>query len=196
MRAFLCSIDESVWDAIEIRWTRPEAAKSKWDKAVFRAANANSKALNAIFCGVSPDEFHRISHVTIAKEAWQILETTYEGTKKVKDTKLQMLTTRFEELKMSEDKSFNSFYGKLNEVVIGKFNLGEKTEDSKIVRKILRSLPESFRVEVTAIEESKNLDEIKAQELIGSLQNYELSLPSQRKSKSLALKTINERMEA
>ena len=124
------------------------------------------------------------------------METTYEGTKKVKDTKLQMLTTRFEELKMSEDKSFNSLYGKLNEVVIGKFNLGEKTEDSKIVRKILRSLPESFRVEVTAIEESKNLDEIKAQELIGSLQTYELSLPSQRKSKSLALKTINERMEA
>ena len=124
------------------------------------------------------------------------METTYEGTKKVKDTKLQMLTTRFEELKMSEDKSFNSLYGKLNEVVIGKFNLGEKTEDSKIVRKILRSLLESFRVEVTAIEESKNLDEIKAQELIGSLQNYELSLPSQRKSKSLALKTINERMEA
>ena len=38
---------------------------------------------------------------------------------------------------MSEDESFDSFYGKLNEVVIGKFNLGEKTEDSKIVRKIL-----------------------------------------------------------
>ena len=28
MRAFLCSIDESVWDAIKIGWTRPEAAKS------------------------------------------------------------------------------------------------------------------------------------------------------------------------
>ena len=88
------------------------------------------------FYGVSPDEFHRISHITIAKEAWQILETTYEGTKKVKDTKLQMLTTRFKELKMSEDVSFNSFYSKLNEMVIGKFNLGEKIEDSKIVTKI------------------------------------------------------------
>ena len=124
------------------------------------------------------------------------METTYEGTKKVKDTKLQMLTTHFEELKMSFDSLFDSFYEKLNEVVIGKFNLGEKTEDSKIVRKILRSLPESFRVKVIAIEESKDLDEIKIQELIGSLQTYELSLPSQRKSKSLALKTINERLEA
>ena len=95
----------------------------------------------------------------------------------MKDTKLQMLTTRFE-LKMSEDKSFDSFYEKLNEVVIGKFNLGEKMEDSKIVRKILQSLLESFRAKVTAIEQSKNLDEIKIQKLIDSLQTYELSLPS------------------
>ena len=106
VRAFLCSIDESVWDVVDIGWTRLEATKSEWDMATLAAANANSKALNAIFCGVSPDEFHRISHVTIAKEAWQILETTYEGTKKVKDTKLQMLTTRFEELKMSHSTHF------------------------------------------------------------------------------------------
>ena len=53
----------------------------------------------------------------------------------VKDIiKLQMFTTHFEVLKMSEDESFDSFYGKLNEVVIGKFNLGEKMEDSKILR--------------------------------------------------------------
>ena len=106
------------------------------------------------------------------------MEITYEGTKKVKD------------------KSFDSFYGKLNEVVIGKFNLDEKTEDSKIVRKILQSLLESFRAKVTAIEESKDLDDIKVQELIGSLQTYELSLPSQRKSKSVTLKRTNERVEA
>ena len=65
----MCSIDEAVWDAIEIGWTRPEATKFTWDKVAFTALNANSKAFNAIFCGVSPDEFHRISHITIAKEA-------------------------------------------------------------------------------------------------------------------------------
>ena len=113
------------------------------------------------FSVVSSDEFHRISHITVAEEAWEILETTYIDTKKVKDTKLQMLTTRFEELKMSENESFDSFYSKLNEVVVSRFNLKEKIEDSKIVRKILRSLPESFRAKVTAIEESKDLDDIK-----------------------------------
>ena len=126
MRTFLCSIDDTVWDVVETGWTRLEAAKSTWDKAALAAANANSKALNAIFCGVSPYEFHKISHITVSKKACEILETTYEGTKKVKDTKLQMLTTRFKELKMSEDGSFDSFYSKLNEVVVSKFNLGEK----------------------------------------------------------------------
>ena len=92
MKAFLCLIDEAVWDAVEIGWTRPKVAKSTWDKVALAASNANSKALNAIFCGVSLDEFDWISHITFAKEAWQILETTYEGTKKVKDTKLQMLS--------------------------------------------------------------------------------------------------------
>ena len=131
--------------------------------------------------------FYRISHVETAKEAWMILKTTYKGTKKFKDTKLQMLTTRFEELKMGDDESIDSFYGKLNEIVIVKLNLREKIEDAKVVRKILRSLSESFWAKFIAIEESKDLDEIKTQELIGSLQTYELGLSSHKTSKSLAL---------
>ena len=71
MRAFLCSIDESVWDAIDIGWTRPEAAKSTWDKAALAASNANRKALNVIFCGVSSDEFHR-SHYRCQKSIGDI----------------------------------------------------------------------------------------------------------------------------
>ena len=76
MKAFLCSIYDAVWDAVEVGWTKPEAAKSTQDKVALAAANANSKALNAIFCGVSPDEFHKISHITVAKEAWEILEVS------------------------------------------------------------------------------------------------------------------------
>nr|XP_023895470.1 serine/threonine-protein kinase RIO2-like [Quercus suber] len=63
------------------------------------------------------------------------------GTKKVKDTKLQMLTTRFEELKMGNDEALDSFYGKLNEIVIAKHNLSEKIEDAKVVKKILGGKP-------------------------------------------------------
>ena len=88
MRAFLYAIDESVWDSVENGYVRPTTPKSEWDKVALALANANSKTINTIFCGVSTNEFHRILHMEIAKEAWTILETTCEGTKKVKDIKL------------------------------------------------------------------------------------------------------------
>ena len=72
-------------------------------------------------------------------------------------------------MKISDDESFDSFYGRLNEIVIAKLNLGEKIEDTKVVRKVLRSLTESFWSKVTAIEGCKDLDKIKIQELVGSL---------------------------
>ena len=49
MHAFLCAIDEMMWDSVENGWVRPTTAKSKWDKATLALANANSKAINAIF---------------------------------------------------------------------------------------------------------------------------------------------------
>ena len=158
MHAFLCAITETVWGSVENGYVRSTTAKSEWDKAALALANANSKAINANFCGVSTYEFHSILHVKTTKEAWTILETTYEGTKKVKDTKFQILTTWFEKVKMSDDELFDSFYGRLNKMVIAKLNLGEKIEEAKVMRKILKSLPESFQAKVTAIEESKDLD--------------------------------------
>ena len=53
MRAFLCAINESVWDSVENGYVKPTTAKFEWDKAALALANANSKAINAIFCGVS-----------------------------------------------------------------------------------------------------------------------------------------------
>ena len=69
MRSFLCAINEMVWDSVENGYVRPTTTKSEWDKAALALANANSKANNAIFCGISIDEFHKISHAKIAKEA-------------------------------------------------------------------------------------------------------------------------------
>jgi hypothetical protein len=41
--------------------------------------------------GLSQSESSRISYCEIAKEAWEILEITYEGNKLVKSAKIQML---------------------------------------------------------------------------------------------------------
>ena len=59
--------------------------------------------MNTLFGAVTNKEFKKISSTETAKEAWTILQTTYEGTKAIKDSKFQRLTTSFEEIKIEED---------------------------------------------------------------------------------------------
>ena len=59
---------------------------------------------------------------------------------------------------MEEDESFDEFYAKLKDIVNPAFNLGETIPEPKIVRKVLRSLPERFHAKITTIEESKDID--------------------------------------
>ena len=158
MRAFLQSLDEMMWQAVEIGWTKPTEASANWDDVKIKAANFNSKVLNALFSAVTNEEFKKISSTETVKEAWAILQTTYEGIKVVKDSKLLRLTTSFEKINMEEDESFNEFYVKLKDIVNSAFNLGETIPEPKIVRKVLRSLPKRFHAKITAIEESKDID--------------------------------------
>ena len=92
---------------------------------------------------------------------------------------------------MEEDEPFDKFYAKLKDIVNLAFNLGETIPEPKIVRKVLRSLPERFHAKITTIEESKDIDKIPLTELVGNLQTHELGLTRIGKSgkgKSMALK--------
>ena len=70
---------------------------------------------------------------------------------------------------MSDDESFDEFHAKLNDITNSTYNLGEIYDQLKIVRKILKSLTEDFRPKVTVITESKDVDSIPVDELVGSL---------------------------
>jgi len=186
MRFFLKSID---------CWTKPEETTLELVPQK-NARLSNDKALHALCQALSPSEFAKISNCKSAQEAWQILETTYDGTKLVKSAKLQMLISRFEEIKMLEEETFGEFYSKMSDLRNSMVSLGKPTSDVKLIQKILRSLPEHFRIKVTTIEENKYLEEMKIEELVGSFQTYELSLPPVKKLKTIALKASKKKVEA
>ena len=193
MRAFLWSLDEKVWPVVEIGWSKLKEAQLIEMMLRSKQQTSNSRALNVLFSVVINKEFKKISSTKTAKEAWTILQTTYEGTKTIKDLKLQRLTTSFEEIKMKEDESFDEFYAKLKDIVSSTFNLRETIPEPKIVRKVLRSLPERFHAKIIAIEELKDIDQIPLIELIGNLQTYELGLSRIGKSsKSKSIKVHEE----
>lgn len=177
MRAFIKSQEERAWRSILTGWTPPTESdditkvKSEiyWTDAEDKLSSYNNKALHAIFNGVGEGYIKLISSCVSAKEAWEILQTQFEGTTDVKRSRLVMLTTRFENLRMTETESLTEFYERLSDIANEYFALGEKLENNVLVRKIVRVLPDRFQTKLTAIEEAKDLNTMKVEELMGSL---------------------------
>ena len=73
VRTFLQSLVEKVWQAMEIGWTKPKEVSIDWDDAKIKAANFNSRALNALYSAVTNEEFKKISSTKTTKKALTIL---------------------------------------------------------------------------------------------------------------------------
>ena len=120
MKPFIRAMDVRAWISILTRWTPPTATNSEgkkvlkpeidWSNDDDRLANYNNKALNTIFNGCKADHIKLISSCGIAKEAWEILQTTFKGSGDVKNNKLLSFTTYFENLGMHDDESLSDFY--------------------------------------------------------------------------------------
>ncbi|XP_062118453.1 uncharacterized protein LOC133832082 [Humulus lupulus] len=129
---------------------------------------------------------------SLYEKAWRSILTDLtpptESRDLTKHSRLVMLTTRFENLRMTETKSLTEFYERLFDIANEYFSLGEKLENSVLVRKIVRVLLDRFQTKLTVIEEAKDLDTMKAEELMGSLRTFELNQQIRQKEKPYALK--------
>lgn len=89
MIIYLRSLDSRVWSAIEKGYTKPkDKSEAEWDTNEKMAYTANYRTLNAIVCGLSQEEYNRVSSLLTAKEVWYLIEVTHEGTNLVKQYKL------------------------------------------------------------------------------------------------------------
>ncbi|CAM8966753.1 unnamed protein product [Rhodiola kirilowii] len=185
MKAFLKSQDESVWEAVEHGWTHPMTtdagkvnllAKDKWTEIQKSAEAAKSKAMNVIFSGVDGKNFKMISTCEIAKKAWDVLQTAHEGTTKVKISRMEMVTSKFKNLRMQEDETIADFNTRVLDISNESFALGEPISKETLVRKVLRSLPKRYAMKALAVKEAHDVRTMRLDELMGSLQAHEMEM--------------------
>ncbi|KAK5840320.1 hypothetical protein PVK06_009214 [Gossypium arboreum] len=101
-----------------------------------------------------------------------------------------MLTTKFETLKIHESKTIGEFYVKLYDLTNHDFPLRSKYSNSKLIRKVLRSLPKRFITKVTTIDEANDIDAMNINELIEPLQTLEINMEKIKKGKLKSKKNI------
>ncbi|XP_075521562.1 uncharacterized protein LOC142554768 [Primulina tabacum] len=193
MRVFIKSIEERAWQRVLDGWSPPKIEdadgdtrlkpESTWTIDEVQTSNFNSKALNAIFSSVDTRMFNLITNCVCAKEAWDILHKHCEGSESVRKTRLRMVASKFESLRMEDRESILEYDSRLRQLSNEAHSLGDPMSNERLVNKVLRSLPEKFNVKVCAIEESKDTSTINMDELMSSLRTFEMNLDLQKKDK-------------
>ncbi|KAA8545844.1 hypothetical protein F0562_020705 [Nyssa sinensis] len=131
------------------------------------------RALTCLHSALSETIFLSVMACETPKEIWEKLREEYEGSQRVKNVKLLTLKREFEMHKMKERETVKEYTGKLMEIVNKIKLFGEPFPDSKIVEKMLISLPARFEPKISAIEESCDLTKLTVAELISKLHAQE-----------------------
>jgi hypothetical protein len=169
--------------------------ESEWNEADVRLIELNCKAMSTLYCALDPIEYNRVSGCDSAKEIWDKLEVTYEGTNQVKESKMNMLVHEYELFVMKKDENISEMSTRFTNIVNSLKALGKIYTNQENVRKILRSLPKRWEAKMTAISEARDLKVLTLEELFGSLMTYELEMNSKveeeevKPKKNFALKS-------
>ena len=202
MRVYLQSIDYALWRIVEdgpFVPTKSDKDKlipkdpSEFDEDDERKLSINARAMNILYCALDRNEFNRITSCKSAQAIWHTLEVIHEGTNQVKETKINHLIRSYEMFEMKDDESITSMYTRFTDIVNGLTSLDRPFKENELVNKIVRSLPKSWNVKRTTLEEMKNLSTISLDDLIGSLMTHEFSRikdnqEEDKKKKGIALK--------
>ena len=93
----------------------------------------NELAKYYLFNCMSTDEFSKVMSCETAKQIWGQLELTYEGTNKVKDAKINLLTSVYESFSMQTNESITSLHARFLVLVNDLEGLGKRIDENERV---------------------------------------------------------------
>ncbi|XP_006595372.1 uncharacterized protein [Glycine max] len=152
-----------LWEAVEEDYevlplpTNPTMAQIKNQK---ERKTRKSKARASLFAVVSKEIFTRIMTIKSTYEIWSFLKNEYEGDEKIKGMQALNLVREFEMQKMKESETIKEYANKLLSIANKVRLLGSEFPDSRIVEKILVTVPERFEATITTLENTKDLSKL------------------------------------
>ncbi|XP_059658420.1 uncharacterized protein LOC132304706 [Cornus florida] len=193
---------QDVWEIVSKGYDKPkdETTLSQAEKDILQAMRKkDQKAVMTIHQCLDDGMLQRVARVENAKQLCEILQNSFQRADKVKNVRLQTLRGEFEALHMKESELISYYFSRVLAIVNQLRKYDETTMiDTRVVEKILRSLDSKFNYIVVAIEESKDLDSMTVDQLMGSLQAYEENVVKKQEALEQVLQTkfsFNERDE-
>jgi hypothetical protein len=180
MKIFLQK-DTYEWDAVENGITIPmKDGKPKLVKDLtadeVNALNSNARAMNSLLNGLCSTKLRKVSACTSAKQIWDTIRVSHEGTSKVREIKLDLLLSDYESFKLEKDEGIKEAQGRFLTLMNSISLLERHIPQAEINRKILRSMPKRFAPKVTTLQDSSLISNMETLTLFSELEEFENQL--------------------
>ncbi|XP_074342185.1 uncharacterized protein LOC141679637 [Apium graveolens] len=174
MEAYLEAND--LWEPVEEDYELPALPNNPTMAQIRHHKERKTKKVKAkatLFAAVSSDIFTRIMTMKTAFEIWNFLKSEYEGDDRIKGMQGLNLVREFEMQRMKETETIKVYFDRLLGIANKVKLLGTDFPDSRIVQKLLVTLPEKFEITISSLENSKDLSSITLAELLNALKAQE-----------------------
>lgn len=181
-------VDKGVWDVIingpnEITMANGEGVtipklESQWNNTDRKLWSHYWKAQNILISGLGVDEYYHVSHYETAKEMWDTLEVSHEGTNEVKQARINTLNQEFELFHMKHGETITDMQKRSTHLINRLNALGNPISNDIATNMVLRCLNREWKPKVTAIKEANDLTT-----LFGKLEEHEKELTCLEKHK-------------
>ncbi|KAH9742327.1 DUF4219 domain-containing protein [Citrus sinensis] len=171
METYLEALD--LWEAVEEDYEIPALPNNPTMtqiKAHKEKKTKKSRANACLFAAVSSTIFTRIMSLKSAKTIWDYLKSEYEGDERIKGMQVLNLIRKFELQRMKDFETIKDYSNRLLSIANKVRLLGYEFTDSRIVQKILVTVPERYEAIITTFENTKDLSKISLTELLNALQ--------------------------
>ena len=162
----------------------------------------NAKAKNYYICCLDKNIYNSFDQASKAHEMWRMLEATHQGTSFMKEAKINILVQQYEMFKMHSNEAIAKIFSRFDIITNDLYTFGKLYISTKLVNKILRSLPKAYQSKVMAIREAMDLSKLPLEELMGSLMTHEIIMrdhdkdeEEDKKKKTIALKSSTQEEE-
>ncbi|XP_020208548.1 uncharacterized protein LOC109793492 [Cajanus cajan] len=169
-----------MWEVVEQGYYIPhddtgrEIPKGRWSENQKQRFVLNSKARNALMCALTKEEYTKVHSFKSAKQMWDTLSITYEGSLEVKRNKLSLLGRKYQLFEMEENEFIQTMFGRFQTIINEHPFLGRTYDNFDHIDKLLHNLPRKWRPQVTALRASKDLEKLSLEELVGLLKVHEM----------------------
>ncbi|PON45668.1 hypothetical protein TorRG33x02_328160, partial [Trema orientale] len=144
-----------------------------FDKIMF---SKNGCAFNCLLCSLDVNIYNSVQMATSAHEMWKMLESSYELTSPIEETKISMLVHDYELFEMKSDESIAQMFIRFTNITNDLHACEKSYSNTKIVTKVLKTLTKAYQEEVIPIQEEKNITNVPLEELIKFLISREIMM--------------------